>query len=249
MKTKRFNLGVKIASILSAVAILSVGFASWLIVNVPEDQQFDEIGSFTVYTVNDQSVSLSYDWNNDGTFGDTEGEYDNMKIVFGKPTTGNTDIGWLQADSSMIAESLTATAAVNVTNYAQLGSFTLTLGTGTNFNAALDSGYVKAPTVSAYLKGDSTNKTAVGSYSNGVYTFDLEKLAEDSTTDTAGDCTIVFEITFDWGSVTDNDNPYTFYSDKSYVDKVTEATAMLNAIAELESEKYTLTFDCVGNTN
>ena len=114
----KFTLGMKIASILCCVALVSVGFASWWIVNYPATTAV-EAGSFTVYSVDTKNVKIT-----DVTFYDDESDQTgtavtkdqqgndvanaDAEIIFGAPSeadksakfTGNTqDHRWLGYNS------------------------------------------------------------------------------------------------------------------------------------------------------
>ena len=51
------SLGVKIASILTCLALTAVGFASWLILKPAEEKTAS--GSFTVYSVEDNNIEIT----------------------------------------------------------------------------------------------------------------------------------------------------------------------------------------------
>lgn len=105
----KFTLGMKIASVLCCVALLSVGFASWWIVQYPT--QAEESGSFTVYKVDTKKVNISTP---------TFLTDDDSEIVFGAPTKDEIDAltnnyGWLGYNSSEVAlEDLSATLGFTV---------------------------------------------------------------------------------------------------------------------------------------
>lgn len=239
---KKFSLGVKIASILSCVAVLSVGFASWLIVNLPTETN-DTIGSFEVYEVVDNSVTLAYDWGADGE-GDfvkndqgddtttyTEKAQAAAKITFGKPASSSVQNPWLRAGSDVQNEKLTATVKVTIGNYNELTSFSASI------DASVFSGIstlVGTPTVS-YKTTEGTNADTDGTI--GV-------LSKDELTAAAG--VVVVEFTFSWGTAFGGNNPYDYYNDQTYSAELgTEANTNLTAIqTALASAKYAVTFTC-----
>ena len=70
MKQKKFkfSLGFKIATILSCLALVSTGFASWWIVSIRNDNNGRQEGSFTVYAVEEKEVEVTIDsWTNPST--------------------------------------------------------------------------------------------------------------------------------------------------------------------------------------
>lgn len=251
MKTKKkFSLGVKIASILSCVAVLSVGFASWLIVNVP-DPEVSEVGSFEVYEVVDNSVTLTYDWGNDGAEDkDAEGAYTTAatnaaQIIFGKPNSEATGYqapanSWLQAGDDVQNEKLTAQVKVTIGHYDQLQNFEVTLA-----SAAYDGlgNLVATPTVNYKNAAGTANADTDG---NGKLS-----LAELSADGVKG--TVVVEFVFGWGSAFtpagENQtpvNPFLFYNNQEYSATIaSDANTKLTSINEaLETAKYSVTFTC-----
>ncbi len=238
MKTKKkFSLGVKIASILSCVAVLSVGFASWLIVNVPTETN-NQIGSFEVYEVVDNSVALTYDWGNDGVDDkDGDGAYTSAataaaKITFGKPS-GATNAGWLQAGNDVQNEKLTATVKVTIDNFTQLQSFSVTLTPPT----------ISSTLITSSVSYKNAQGTSVDTNSDG---------ALNATELAAVNGVVVVELTFAWGSAfTPADaqapvNPFTYYNGQTYsADLATEANTNLTAInTALSGKTYSVTFTC-----
>ena len=255
MKTKRkFSLGIKIASILSCVAVLSVGFASWLIVNVP-DSHTESVGSFQVYEVVDNSVTLSYDWGADDVADkDGEGNYTAAataaaQIIFGKPDSSATGYtapanSWLQA-SDVANEKLSARVAVKISNFDQIDDFKVTFAAPTAF-AGLGN-KVAAPVVNFY-KVDGTTKLTPTVQGN-VYTVSglVADVAEGS------DCTIVVEFVFGWGAAFTPSgenatpvNPYLYYNASAYSAALAaDAVAALGAIEDaLSDASYEVSFVC-----
>ena len=53
----KFTLGMKIASILSCIALVSVGFASWWIIRLPSPET--KGGSFEVYSVDEKKINYT----------------------------------------------------------------------------------------------------------------------------------------------------------------------------------------------
>ncbi len=250
-KQRKFSLGIKIASMLSCVAILSVGFASWWIINLPK-QDATQTGSFEVYTVTVKNID----------FGTPTAE----NIVFGYKS-GVTET-WLGADkydassnpNGVKEEKLTATIKIPVTlkddNDTKLNekfsdymsSFTVTLDTSALNN--MDAGFVSTPTIKYSTDGNTYNTMLEGNK--------IPATAFDSYTD--GEITIYLQVAFNWGTATGGKNPYEFFngsginsydayqapsgstynatSGATYSDV---AAAMLNAINDLSNATYTVT--------
>jgi hypothetical protein len=57
MKKMKFSLGMKIVSLLSCVALVSMGFASWWILKLPETDPYTN-GSFTAYAVAEKNITI-----------------------------------------------------------------------------------------------------------------------------------------------------------------------------------------------
>lgn len=91
MKSK---LTISIASILSVLVLVGVGFAAWVIINPNVHKEAP--GNITAETVTDKSYTL------EATFAADE------KIVFGAPETMNNSNAWFTADDKTAKEDLTA---------------------------------------------------------------------------------------------------------------------------------------------
>ena len=91
MKSK---LTISIASILSVLVLVGVGFAAWVIINPKVNKEVD--GTITAETVTDKSYTL------EASFAADE------KIVFGAPETMNNSNAWFTADDKTAKEDLTA---------------------------------------------------------------------------------------------------------------------------------------------
>ncbi len=230
-RKSRFSLSAKIASILACVAILSVGFASWWIVNLPETQKV-ESGSFTVYTVEEKNITISTATLNPAS------------IIFGYDATGTTK--WLGHSDDVAAESLSATLTFTVAvddTGAKLSDFldsvTIDLTTSEAYNNLVTSGYVANPVITC----------AQGTVSGNNVTID------DADTLGVASLDVTATITFDWGTVTNGENPYVFFNDEDSKDSsgigtgshedgtmtyAELASEMLNKISGLGTEKYTI---------
>ena len=84
-RTKKLTLGMKVASILACLALVSVGFASWWIIQFPETETVND-GSFEVYAVETKNI----------TFENVQ-FVDGAQITYGY-TNANPTYNWLGAD-------------------------------------------------------------------------------------------------------------------------------------------------------
>ena len=231
MKTKRFSLGVKIASILSAVAILSVGFASWLIVSAPQEATYDS-GAFTVHTVAMKTAEIK------------ELEATDSTVIFGKgadPT--GTNYGWLKADgvdNEDLSAQLTFTIATkdeNNTSQLQLKDVlqkvTITLDTPTEFDNLVGTA-LAAPTITYTYSTNVTETTEAADFTEGKVALDIDLSNVDAIS-----IEVTVDITFAWGA---KSNPFTYYNGQPYTQILgTEAFNVLNGVYGLKDAKYSVT--------
>ncbi|MCQ2772306.1 MAG: hypothetical protein MJ238_03410, partial [Bacilli bacterium] len=121
-------------TVLSAVAVVSTGFASWVI--TAGDSETVE-GTIKVDTVTDNAHDIKeFTW--DSTNGD---------VYFGAPKTMSNSSAWLTNDTDK-AEVLTVTATFVVTNATTNDVFTGIVlaekGSGTKYSTAFTAGYAAA---------------------------------------------------------------------------------------------------------
>lgn len=149
MKRKTLTLTL---SILACLALIGVGFASWII---SADTSTTAQGSFIVDTVSDKSYTVTGDWK------DKKSE-----IIFSAPT-GVTTSGWLTNDSAK-KENLTVTYQLTVkygdntpaTGIKDKIITTVSAPADPNYTAAVNGGLISAPTSA------TVEETAEGS---GIY--------------------------------------------------------------------------------
>lgn len=220
-KTKKFSLGVKIASILSCLALTAVGFASWLILKPAET--VDRSGSFEVYTVEENNLSI------------TVTPEDNTTITWGKDDRTAQSSDWLIAQSDVKAQNLTATFNVTVAsdkmNLDEVISGTTVQFDMTNalsaYQAAVDNGIIAMPTITV----------------NGQNATLKDGIATASVAPTAGVKTMSFTVvvTFAWGA---NGNPYTYYNGLGYsADNAEAARTALGLVYQLNDKTFALSFN------
>ena len=224
MKQKKFkfSLGLKIASILSCLALVSMGFASWWIINI-NNNDGAKTGSFTVYDVTEKNVTVTVD------------SWTTPDIVYGASTKDDpvTTATWLvKNDEEMADESLVATLTFTVSSDTNLNeliqpvsvTFVPNEATKTAFDNAITAGYIAAPIVTASYKVNNEGEP-VDIYSDPegqVKEFTYDKEADGGLTIALPDAamanksvTVTMTFTFDWGSMTGGENPYDYFNTKS----------------------------------
>lgn len=137
MKRKTLTLTL---SILACLALIGVGFASWIIsANTSTTAQ----GSFIVDTVTDKTYKVEGAWLNSQS-----------KITFGAPATMNARDPWLTNDSEGKTENLTVTYQLTVTyvdgskaaGIANKITAVVTAPENANYTAAVNGKLIIAPT-------------------------------------------------------------------------------------------------------
>ena len=208
MKSK---LTITVASILSVLVLVGVGFAAWVITNPNVEANRD--GTIEVDTVTDNSYDIKAEFlaPNDGT------------IVFGKKEDSSITKPWLTNNEK--TEKLTATLTLTAQNF-QAASWnsikTKTLivsmksvkGTSddTGFGKLVTDTYITYPT----LSGKGITSGALADW-NGTVEINLDDFTHAENAETA---TYELTITFAWGSKFTSGstvvNPYTFYNKQDY---------------------------------
>lgn len=149
MKRKTLTLTL---SILACLALIGVGFASWII--SAEVSATPAEGSFIVDTVNDKSYKVEGAWLNDQS-----------KITFGAPATMNAENPWLTNNSEGKTENLTVTYQLTVTygdetkatGIANKITALVTAPENANYTAAVDGGLIIAPTNATVVEDPEGN--------------------------------------------------------------------------------------------
>lgn len=252
MKSK---LTISIASILSVLVLVGVGFAAWVIINPNVNKE--AAGNITAETVTDKSYTL-------------DAQITGGEIVFGAPETMNNSNAWFTADDKTAKEDLTAklTLKLNYKDWSVIpNEFSVTMKTkkgeadDTVFNSLRDG-------TDAALTGPLAKKNFIANpkITYGSTTADVTmngaavKIAKTAfpdydETDKTTDKTVTLDITitFGWGTyfTVENTvvNPYVFYNGKNYEATRVEANTVINAIAKLNTVKYVVTIDGTTNVN
>lgn len=217
MKSK---LTISIASILSVLVLVGVGFAAWVIINPNVGANAD--GNIEVDTVTDHSYDIKAEFLKTS---DTA----NGTIVFGKKDDTSITKPWLTNNNEK-EEKLTATLTLTAQNFkadswTEISKKTLTVSmkslksdaddTGFAGLATGDKKYIKFPVITG--TGITASKADAAQWSDVTVQIPLEKFKY-----TKGETTATYEltITFSWGEYfTDNGsivNPYVFYNNMKY---------------------------------
>ena len=233
MKHRKTKLGLslKVISILSCVAILAVGFANWWIIKVNNTTP-TVTGNFEVYEVEEKEVTIT-------------SSISNGNIIFGIPTNYDSITSkWLVANgakTTMLTESLTATLTITVTADSGvalnsiLDTLTITLGK----NDKLDAAAPDAVALPKIYKGSVADGNLKATYAEGT---DATITVSNAELGSSNSVTLTYLIVFDWGSTTGGVNPYEYYNTSyTYDQKGTEALALLQKVAALASNSYTIT--------
>lgn len=235
------KLTITIASILSVIVIIGVGFAAWVITNPNVATSKD--GTISVETVTDKSYTLT---------ATISGE----AISFGAPAEMNTANAWLKADKDAKTENLEATLmlTLNYNNFADVGEITFKMETlkgsdvdKNTFANLVTGGYIVNPTISYKAKNAETY-TAITAEEKTV--FDGLTIPEGAFKETTaptgsamGVATATIKITFGWGSVFGNTNPYTHFNGEghSYDKDYKTAKDALTELTKLKDVSYKVT--------
>ena len=245
----KFSLGMKIASILSCLALVSVGFASWWIIQLP--QTTTKHGSFEVYEVETKKIQFDAI-----KFVTEAGADDDANITFGYPAA-TVQSPWVGYDSTgMAPEDLEAIMQFNVTltsgdsndkisSYMKQVNIELTIPDAYKqriVNATNKTGCVAVPVIS-YRLGTSGNWTSTTPTVDGAkYTIAItDAIANKSQT-------IQVKFEFDWsyyytenGDTVITDNPYTYFNGLQggySVDREIAAKAVLDEIFNLGNAQF-----------
>lgn len=246
MKSK---LTITVASILSVLVLVGVGFAAWVISN--PDVNAEKTGSIAAETVSDKSYTL-------------EAEITGGEIVFGAPAQMSAQNPWLTAGKDTQTEDRTATLTLTLKykdwNYVPLNfsvfmkSKKTTVGDDAVFSNLVDKTYITNPKIS-YNDSKTNSETATEVVMNGTSPVQIDRDAfaqskSNSTKETdEKTATLEITITFGWGNAFGGKNPYEFYNAQKYDEKHTEANTALTAISELSGVNYVVTISGTTNTN
>lgn len=210
----RLSLSMKIISLLSCLALVSMGFASWWIIKVDTGTT---MGSFTTYEVEEKNIHI------DGFTSESDAE-----IVFGVPDVNNAKTGWLQVRSESKQENLEFTYTYDlwaenddVRQFVDKVTLTFTPSeaVAANLNKAIARGYITAPTVSCKI-GTGSATSATYNNANAVVELDIATNSAVVSVADKGDKVVQVSVTvtFAWGDAFKPSgenagvNPYTYFN-------------------------------------
>ena len=222
IKKRKFALSLKIASLLSCIAILSVGFASWLVIRPVEDEIHQ--GTVTTATVSDENLTLEF------------GESLSNEIHYGYSTREATENDWLvpggndlKAENRLITFDFYVTDTTsNAADYTITVNLASIVAEGKNaeaFQGLIDDGILGIPEVWVANQARDAMGTptiiAQGNYNTDI-TFDKADLVAAAALDTGKVSSeaveggvkyhLVVSLQFKWGDLTNAKNPYTYYN-------------------------------------
>lgn len=227
-KTRSKVIAASIA-ILSSAAVVSTGFAAWVI-SGGDSKQAE--GTMAADTVSDAVHTLSeLKWDENGG-----------KISFGAPTTstGGAFLNYI----GKIHEKLVATGTFTVSNLKTGWSIkTLFKTDGLKITEKVDAGKTAVyPTGGQYVCELPSYKTGVAnSEQPGVYVEVASGTAEGTE---IKEGSFKLSVVFGWGSKTGNKNPFTYY-EKMRNDSAnrSEATTVLEEVYKLNDCKFSITIE------
>lgn len=218
MKRKFLTIAI---SIFALIAIVSVGFASWVISRREDPQTKD--GTISVETVsNNNLITMKVEIESDSV------------IRFSHPSDSEITDPWLKSEGTEIGEEhLRATITITLSD--SLGdSEKINLATSVNDNSK--NGYANL------IKNDETD---------GKNYIDKIKLVKNGQDYTSGEVTTLsqgdftgnvckIDVVFRWGSKFGNKNPYNYYNEQTY--SATLAQEAQAALKNLEDDLKEVTF-------
>lgn len=240
MRRRKFGIGLKIASLLTTIAVVSVGLASWVI--TAPTIAATAGGTIQVDTVSTKKVTLAGTWVSVTQEGDTItvgadlGKDAAPVIYYGAPEK-TKEGAWLTNDDTA-KESLTAWLKVTATTEGDATvsnlTVTFTASNATQFGGAIGAS-IGAPTFTvwkqseeSYVKGDTTTysgtSAAVALAGSDVHTY-------------------IVKVEFSWGTNFGGINAYEYFNANAYsAERASDATTKLNALQEaLNGITYTMT--------
>lgn len=246
MKSK---LTITVASILSVLVLVGVGFAAWVIIN--PSVETNQTGNIQVEAVNDYSYSLDakLNGNNNISFGASEkstthkwlttkdGTAENLTVTLNL-TVNYKENGWVYLPQNFNFKIETTNDSSNVFN---------ALREGTKIDGKVTSGkHILTNPKIMYTKSGESAETSVNFIvgdTTGVE-IPLDAFTKDDTAHTAK---LTVKIVFGWGSDLGGNNPYEYYNANAYDEKLaTEAAGVLNDLYQLNGVGYKIKIS--GNT-
>ena len=232
-RKRKFALSMKIAAMLSCIAIASVGFASWLIVNQPEQQ--NATGSITASAVGEANFTLTA--TNPATV-----------INFGKAGTPSPNHNWLVANN--VGEEVLTSAITVVYTTTNVNKGTITVNLESLLDTTADLTVLKGLITNKYitltvgLYSDAALETAIGT--PAAYVPETAEInAYEMTLNASG--TFYVGVKFAWGEAFGNENPYTYFNElEKSAELVTKAQTALGALKDAADDKLNYTVTITG---
>ena len=241
MRRRKFGIGLKIASLLTTIAVVSVGLASWVI--TAPTIAATAGGTIQVDTVSTKKVTLAGTWVSVTQEGDTItvgadlGKDAAPVIYYGQPANPTATHSWLTNDDTA-KENLTAWLKVTATTSGEAVvtnlAVSFTANYATQFGAAIGAS-IGAPKFTVwkqsgenYVKGDTTTysgtSAAVALAGSDVHTY-------------------IVKVEFSWGTNFGGQNAYEYFNANAYsAERASDATTKLNTLQEaLNGITYTMT--------
>lgn len=208
------------ASIFAALSLTATGFASWVLSN---DVQKEEFGNIEVGTITEANIGI-----------ENINFVDDVKTFAFEPQEDD-ESGRVRNDGESF-ENLTVKLGWTVTNYSRVGTHTITFKVHENIKAAVDAGYITMPvgftltdkteTVKVMVGEQEVEKTyytatytvnkvtATGVSDDGIlkYTVNTGDNVETSGyTEVADSVSFELTLTFGWGTTFGGQNPGIYY--------------------------------------
>ena len=208
----RLSLSMKIISLLSCIALVSMGFASWWIIKIDTGTT---MGSFVTYQVEEKNIHI------DGFSALIDAD-SHPDIVFGAPA-GSVN-GWLQVHNETKVEAMSFTYTYDLWAEGEdvralVDSVVLTLTptqtVAANLQKAVARGYIKNPTVSGSIgSANATPGTFDGTDIEVTFDITDQSTTKSVTKDTGSETAVQVSVTvtFEWGAAFGNSNPYTYFN-------------------------------------
>ena len=198
-------------SIFMSIAMISTGFAAWVMSNVTNVN--DAEGSVVVSTVSDKVVKITVDqWDGD--------DWTGAKLVFDSIATddeGRVRYEKIEGDEDG-GQQLILPITVRIDNHGVLTGVEMSVKLPKSIVKAMEAGYIKIDTV-AGVAYDASKLSAVDGSEDKVYTCALTPADE-----------ITADIVFAWGDYFKGANPCEFYdSEDLKVDRGIEGAAIAGA--------------------
>lgn len=185
---RKTKIAILATSLLVSIALIGVGFASWVILS----QTTDEVtGNVKAQAVNNASLDK---------FEAKIDNNDNFDIVFGAPSPSES--GWLTNDEAG-SEALEFNITLAIKG--QLGGLALKvdISNNSNFEQAVNAGYITGPEFSITSGQEKITLNTGNTFSVTDGDFSTES-------------NVVINVKFGWGAAFDGKNPYTFFNEKGY---------------------------------